>query len=322
LLEKNINEFEDFVREVFKEEKSSDLSLAIDSYHHFIDKIKSIQNPNKIIIPFEVFNSFYQSLDKNQDLNELTNLGYFYSHCIDNGKKCNLRFAGNLISNLISYDIMEVFDDFKDAYLSAGTNNFVGPVIYMFGNLCYQKEGISVLKDLMNYVGNFHDHEMFKESCNILEKSLEREFKIFNSYLIKFPGFMQPRSNFKHENQFKKHHNFENLKNFIISFEYSIDDPDLKYKLNYDEMIITSSTHDLVINYCRNNFENDLSTYSYVIRTGDDIFFHHLNEAISYGETLEQKRESMTYWCKEVQRMIKSGAYDDELRLMFGCDAR
>ena len=68
LLEKNINEFEDFVREVFKEEKSSDLSLAIDSYHHFIDKIKSIQNPNKIIIPFEVFNSFYQSLDKNQDL--------------------------------------------------------------------------------------------------------------------------------------------------------------------------------------------------------------------------------------------------------------
>ena len=288
-------------------EEGLDEITARSSFYNLVDIIDSDPDSDERVYRyFDITNVIKKCNKNNSDINEFIKLCDFYSECVGIGSN-NVLTNINIVNNLSDYSMMSMFDNYAEtnSILKNKMNSIsLGDVTR---RLISEEDDI-LLKKLFSYLKNFHSHEYFDVSIQNLKIKYERNSKDdMTSYLSKYPGFMQPKSNFKNDGEYSDHHSFDQLQHFLQHYENRIIDQDLQYKLNYDEMILIELTYKFAYNYAQG--------YHPVT---DDIFFQHLNQAISCGETLDEKRQSMTYWCKEVQRMIKSGAYDNELRLMFG----
>ncbi|MBT3297954.1 hypothetical protein HN385_03455 [archaeon] len=306
---------ENLMIETFEELGTSTLNSVLDSYHSFITKCKDIRRNEKNVVPGEIFLSLRKSVTKNKNHDEIKKLCGFYSSCVEiSGIKFIM--GATRVNSFLSNDLMYIFDDYAKTHLCLENDEMDRSLFWTIKNLANEKRG-DILLDLFDYLRDFKDHPLFNRSCSFLENNSSFE-DIFKSYLIKLPGFMQPRSKFNSEIGFIEHHEFNKLTDFNNHYLRELKDEELKYEIDYNEMFLLQETEELVSNYCTVLEEYGDSVFPIGFGASKKLFFQYLNESISCGETLEDKHKSMTSWCEEVQRMIKSGAYDDELRLMFG----
>lgn len=316
-LEELISNTEQEIVRNFKDQDSSTLNAVLQSYHHFIVKYIGDGCDNASSIQTNLFTYLTDSISKNNDPEEIIKICNFYSSCVE-VSHTKLALGSAKLNDFLSGGLMEVFDDFTKTYLCLKSNELDRSLFNSVRNLSANGRS-DILINLFSYIREFKDHPLFGRSCEFLENNYHTQFEdIFKSYLIKLYGFMQPISKFEDNLEFFQHHEFVKLNDFNNRYMRELEDNWFKYEINYSEMVLLQETEEIVSNYCMVLEGDDDFQYPIGFGASEKLFFYHLNYAISLGETMVEKHQNLTYWCKEVQRMVKSGTYGDELKLMFG----